>query len=81
MKKKQLNEIVWNVINSMLAGAISFFSSMIAFLSDKGFDSHDVLTASMIAFTTSGLIAIYKFQDYWKHEEKEYSSNYMFDIL
>ncbi len=74
MKKRQKDEIMWNLINSFLAGAISFFSALVATISADGFDSHNILIACMIAFITSSLIGLYKFKEYWDGERTEFQA-------
>lgn len=71
-KPTQSQEIMWNIINSALAGAISFISAMLSVVSTESYEPHQLLTAFMIAIGTSLLVAIYKFKDFWDGERTEY---------
>jgi ABC-type multidrug transport system permease subunit len=64
--KKNIDEIIWNIINATLAGAISFLSALIA----SGELNWKVVMVSLI---TSLLVAFVKFKNYWDGEQKEYS--------
>lgn len=64
--KSNKKEIIWNVINSCLAGSLVFLGSIIN--GDITFKS--VIVALIACF----IVAITKFRDYWAKEEKEYSS-------
>ena len=57
-------EIIWNIINSLLAGALVFLGA----LTDGEITSKGVC-ASIIA---AGIIAIVQFKTYWEKEEEEY---------
>jgi len=61
-KKK---EICWNIVNSLLAGGLVFFGSLVNGFSWEGLG---------FAFATSMVTAIIKFQDYWKSKQNEYSA-------
>ena len=62
-------EICWNIVNSVLAGAISFASAVIA--------TGEVNTAViLVSSITAGLVALIRFAEYWKNEESEYSDNH-----
>jgi len=63
-KLEQQKEIVWNIVNSLLAGSLVFFGSLVNGFSWEGLG---------FAFATSMITAIVKFQDYWKAEQSEYS--------
>lgn len=71
--KNNKDEIIWNVINAGLAGAISFFSALVA----TGELNWKVIG---IAFITAALVAIVKFKNYWDGEKKEYQVK-MFKFL
>jgi hypothetical protein len=71
-KHTQKEEIFYNVVNSILAGAIAFFSSLVTAIASSGFDSHELLISAAIGFTTSFLIALYKFKEYWDGEKSQY---------
>ena len=69
LKMQQLaerKEIKWNIINSLLSGALVFLGS----LADLKFEWIGV----GIAFIVAVIVAITKFKDYWDGEKKEYSS-------
>ena len=57
MNKKQKQEITWNIINSLIAGALVFFGSF----------TTGVLTWQGVAaaFGAAVVIACAKFRDYW----------------
>ena len=63
--KKNRNEIIWNIVNACLAGAISFFSALIA----AGELNWKVIMVSLI---TAALVMCIKFKSYWDGEKKEY---------
>ena len=69
-KKSQSKEIIWNVINSALAGALVFLGACSA-----GSITWASVITSLIA---AGIVAIARFKDYWGKEESEYSSTKMF---
>jgi len=64
--KKNRNEIIWNIINALLVGAISFFSALVA----AGQLNWKVVGVSVI---TAALVVCVKFKNYWDGEQKEYS--------
>ena len=66
-ERAQKKEVIWNVINSVLAGAISFFSALIA----SGQLNWKVVGVSLI---TALLVACVKFKNYWDGEKKEYQA-------
>ena len=59
-------EICWNIVNSLLGGAIAFVGAL------AGSGGH--LNGAVISVTgiTALLIALVKFTEYWKKEESEY---------
>jgi len=59
-------EICWNIVNSLLAGAISFGSAVIA---TGGIINNAVILVSIV---TASLVALIRFAEYWKLEEDEY---------
>lgn len=59
------DQIFWNLINSAIAGSISFFSALLA----VGEINARVI---FIAFAASALVAIQKFKHFWDGEKDEY---------
>jgi hypothetical protein len=76
---KRANALLWHLINSLLIGFISFVSSMLAFISDSGFNSDKLYPAAIIALATALLVGAYKFKDWFDTTEGDYSR--MFDLL
>lgn len=66
-------EIMWNIVNSLIAGGISLGSAILAVGEING----KVICVSLI---TAGMVALLKFKDYWTSEENEYK-NKIFTIL
>ena len=71
-KKKDLitaqnrKEILWNLVNSLLAGGLVFLGS----IADGNLSWQGVI-ASLI---TAGIVIVTKFKGYWEKEETEYKS-------
>ena len=63
-KSSQSKEIVWNLVNSLLAGGLVFFGSVL-----NGGLSWVGVGAALVA---SVIVAITKFSEYWKGEQSEY---------
>ena len=63
--QQQRKEIMWNIINSLLAGTLVFVGAFSTGHIDK--------TAILVAISTSLVIAISKFRDYWISEQSEYN--------
>jgi choline-glycine betaine transporter len=59
-------EICWNIVNSLLAGALVFLGGV---LGNNGTINTATLLASGI---TAFIVMITKFAEYWKQEESEY---------
>lgn len=57
-------EICWNIINSILAGALVFLGA----LTDGTISGQSVLAAAIV----SASVAILQFKKYWESEEDEY---------
>lgn len=57
-------EITWNIINSLLAGALVFLGAC-----TSGGLTKDSALAGLLA---AGIVAVTKFYDYWKTEEADY---------
>jgi hypothetical protein len=59
-------EIIWNIVNSLLAGVLVFLGSLTSGeINWKGVG---------LALIASALVAVTKFKDYWNGEQKEYST-------
>jgi len=63
---KQRNEIMWNIINSVLAGSLVLLGSLTA----GSFTLNGIL-ASILA---GSIVAVSKFKNYWDGEKGEYST-------
>jgi uncharacterized membrane protein len=64
--KKNKDEILYNLINSSLAGFLVFLGTCI----DGGITLKGILAAVFAAL----LVAVTKFKDYWESEKGEYSN-------
>lgn len=64
--KTQKQEIVWNLINAGLAGALVFLGSL-----TSGNITLNGVVASLIA---AGVVMFTKFKDYWSTQEGEYTT-------
>ena len=71
--KQQTKEIIYNIINSLLAGGLVFLGS----LSSGDFSWSSVL----VALIASGVVAITQFKDYWKTQEGEYCKPKIFHFI
>lgn len=70
----QRKEILWNIINSLLAGGISLFSIILA--------TNEInLKGIGIALATALVVAITQFKNYWAKEENEYCQPKIFTII
>lgn len=64
--KNNKDEIIWNIINSLIAGVLVFAGAIAGAgfkFSSEGF---------LIALATSLIVALTKFKDYWATQEGEY---------
>jgi len=62
-------EILYNVINSLLAGGLVFLGS---------FSSGNITAQGVfLALVAAGVVALTKFKNYWDGEKGEYSSKLM----
>jgi hypothetical protein len=59
-------EIIWNIVNSLLAGALVFFG---AFTAGK-----ITLESVLASVATFFIVAIAKFASYWTSEKEEYTT-------
>lgn len=64
--KKNKEEIIYNLINSALAGALVFLGSL-----SSGKITFEGFGFALIAAL---IVAITKFKEYWKGEKKEYTT-------
>jgi len=65
-KEQERKEIIWNLINAGLAGALVFLGS----LANGDLTWRGVIAAAVASF----VVAVTKFKDYWASEEKDYTS-------
>jgi len=59
------NEIIWNLINSVLAGGLVFVGAFA--------DGNITRIELIISAAASLIVLITKFKDYWTSQESEYS--------
>lgn len=64
--KSQKKEIIWNLVNSALAGALVFLGA----LASGGVNSTSICTAIVASLA----VLVTKFKSYWESEEGEYKS-------
>jgi hypothetical protein len=55
--------IMWNIVNSLLAGGLVFLGAFTTGRID--------LNSVLVAFATAGVVALTQFRDFWKTEEKK----------
>jgi hypothetical protein len=65
-QKSQSKEIIWNIVNSLLAGGLVFLGAC-----TSGGINKEGIFAGLIA---AGIVAVTKFYNYWEKEEGEYST-------
>lgn len=65
-KRNNKKEIIWNVVNSLLAASLVFLGG----LSTGHFSIGSLITAGV----AGGIVALTKFAAYWQKEKKEYQS-------
>jgi hypothetical protein len=64
-KNNQKKEIIWNIVNSLLAGGLVFLG---------GCTSGQLsLNTVIFSLVTGAIAAIIQFKDYWANEKPEYS--------
>jgi len=61
----QRKEIIWNIINSALAGGLVFFGGLV--------NGKITETGIIAAAVAAAIVALTKFKDFWSSEEKEYT--------
>lgn len=70
---KEKKEIIWNIINSFLAGALVMLGS---------FAAGNITMNSFYFAVIAGLIAaITQFRNYWVFEKKEYCNPKLFNFI
>lgn len=82
-KHNNKKEIIYNIINSILAGALVFFGALSSELAQHGLNEEafaELKTGIMVGLVTSILIALTKFKDFWDSERKEYK-NHIFKFI
>lgn len=60
------DEIYWNIINSLIAGALVFLGAF------TGNDFNFSIEGLVISLATALIVAVGKFRDYWLSQEGEY---------
>jgi hypothetical protein len=72
-KKSQKKEILWNIINSGLAGVLVLLGALTTGeISQESF---------CIALLTAGIVAITQFKEYWGKEEQEYRTTKVYGLM
>jgi hypothetical protein len=64
--KQNKDEIIYNIINSFIAGALVFLGSVTAT------NFNFTIQGFLISFSVAGVVALTKFKDYWATQEGEY---------
>lgn len=72
-KQQQKQQIIWNVVNSILAGGLVLLGNF-----TSGSFSFEGLC---IAIATAGAVALTKFNDFWKSEQSEYCGTKLFSFV
>jgi hypothetical protein len=65
--RKEKKEILWNVVNASLAGALVLLGAF-----TTGHMNFESFAAALIA---SGIVCVAKFKEYWDGEKGEYTYN------
>jgi len=73
--QKNKDEIKWNILNSLLAGALVYFGAF----TGAGFKFN--IESVVVATATALIVALSKFKDYWATQEGEYKRNSMTKML
>lgn len=63
-QKNNKKEIIWNIINSLLAGGLVFLGAIS--------DGQITMTGIVASFAAAFAVAIKQFQSYWASEQREY---------
>lgn len=66
-KKDQKREIIYHIVNSLLAGGLVFLGSL----------TNGEITAKgiMFSFLAAGIVCLTQFKKYWDTQEGEYSNS------
>lgn len=67
---KNKNEIIWNIVNALIAGSLVFVGAF----ADGGITK----TGFFIALVASIGVILIKFRDYWTKQEGEYAKIFNF---
>lgn len=71
--KKNKSEIIWNIVNSGLAGLLVLLGAFIS--------GSITMTGILVAITTALIVFVTKFKDYWLGQESEYKSLKIFEFV
>ena len=63
-KRSQAKEIVWNIVNSLIAGVLVLLGALT--------DGQITKQGLFIACVAGGIVAFTQFKDFWATERKEY---------
>lgn len=69
----ETKEIIWNLINSLLAGGLVFLGAL-----TTGSVTWESVSVSIIA---AAVVAVSQFKDYWTTERPEYCSAKLFRFI
>jgi hypothetical protein len=72
-KNSQKKEIMWNLINSGLAGVLVLLGALTG--------GEISLRSICIALLTAVIVAVTQFKNYWQSEEKEYKSKRTYGLM
>jgi hypothetical protein len=73
ISEKNRKEILWNMINSLLAGALVLLGALT--------DGKITWAGLVLALVAAGIVAVSQFKDYWTKEKKEYCTPKIFKFL
>jgi len=73
MIKKEITEIKYNIINSLLAGGLTLLGALTT--------GNLTWTSVLIAIATAGCVGIAKFQKYWENIGKNGTSYNLFSFI
>ena len=72
-KEQQKQQIIWNIVNSLLAGGLVLLGNFTSGSFSLG--------GLCIAIATAGAVALTKFSDFWKAEQSEYCNTKLFSFV